>query len=202
MNIKLFTSPEFGVAGSVHNNIWQQSYSSHPAVQVYVYYTLVYKHVRMEIPDHCPTLLLLVLPLPSTPRGLSPSHPPGGVRAGVRACINFPETLSPVYMTHWEIGNCELIIKTKTHYTYLIPRRRVLLRRNQQFLDCMRTGAIIHTPAKRSHEVWIYCAPALARLPLGEYARIVTETIEPRFVYGTLGAYSQEYSGVLSYKIL
>jgi len=53
-------------------------------------------------------------------------------------------------MTHWEIGKRPTsIIKTRVHYTYLIPRRGATPNWNQQFLDCVYTEAIIHTPKER-----------------------------------------------------
>lgn len=102
---------------------WRQSYPSHPD-GVYMYIHIIIVLLYMEIPDHCPALLLLV----PYPHPWITAHRAPLLLVTLRARWG-----SRVYqfsgntfarMTHWEIGKRPTsIIKTRVHYTYLIPRR-------------------------------------------------------------------------------
>lgn len=165
MNIKPFTSsPASGVADSVWYCVlrWRRILSVTPRWKYTRIRALVYGNSG-PLPN---TIIIGSTPYPQTPRGPSPSRPPGGTRWG--SCVS-------IFRKHfrariWLIGKLEstqreLIIKTKTHYAYLIPRRRrVRLQESTVSWLYARAGAIIFTPQKRGRARWI--APLA---PLGEY---------------------------------
>lgn len=123
----------------------------------------------MEIPDHCPALLLLVLPFASTTtttiRIRDPSPSPSG-RDGVRACISiFRKHFQLAYdsLGNWKTPDDEHNQDEST--LYISDPLEGAIYWNQQFLDCVHGG-------NHSH-------PKRAGVPGSRGIQIATETMKP-----------------------